>query len=218
MGVTSARKTATQTAYETMRNSIIDGSLAPGARLTIRAMADLTGVSGIPVIQALHRLENDGLVETFPQWGSRVITLNRETVRDRVMLREAVECQVARILAEHTARDHAEQLKATAERLDRLLAEDRSGDEFWNLDQKFHQTLARFAESRSLQRALEHVSLFRLLQKTREKVTLQHIALPPDLHTSLVDAILSGDPDRAEGQMREHIRVSTRGWLFERVV
>ena len=213
MATTSETKvSATQHAYEEIRNRIIEGALEPGSRLTIRAMADLTGVSSIPVIQALHKLENDGLIESFPQWGSRVIVLNRETTRDRYLLREAVECQVARILATHIAPDHARHLRGTAKRLDELLAADPLADAFWNLDREFHQTLARYTDSRSLVKALEHISLFRLLQKTREQVSVEHIELPEDLHGSLIAAILEGDPDTAECQMREHIRVSTRGW------
>jgi DNA-binding GntR family transcriptional regulator len=206
---------ATQRAYEEIRNRILSGELSPGARLTIRGMADLTGVSSIPVVQALHRLEDDGLIESFPQWGSRVIVLNRETTRDRYLLREAVECQVARILATHIAPDHAQHLRETAHKLDDLLAADPLDDAFWDLDREFHQTMASYTDSRSLVKALEHISLFRLLQKTREQVTAQHIELPADLHRSLTAAVLSGDPDAAERQMREHIWASTRGWLFQ---
>jgi DNA-binding GntR family transcriptional regulator len=208
------RLSATQRAYEEIRNRILSGELSPGERLTIRAMADLTGVSTIPVVQALHQLESDGLIESFPQWGSRVIVLNRETTRDRYLLREAVECQVARILATHIAPDDAQQLGEMAEELDCLLAANPMDDAFWDLDRRFHQTMARYTDSRSLLRALEHISLFRLLQKTREQVAMQHIELPANLHRSLVKAILSGDPDAAERQMREHIRASTTGWLF----
>jgi DNA-binding GntR family transcriptional regulator len=209
------RLSATQRAYEEIRNRILSGELEPGARLTIRAMAKLTGVSSIPVIQAFHSLENDGLIESFPQWGSRVIVLNRETTRDRYLLREAVECQVVRILASHIAPDHARCIEEMAERLDAIMAQDPMDDAFWDLDLDFHQTMAGYTESKSLVKALKHISLFRLLQKTREQVAAEHIELPKDLHRSLVAAILSGDPDGAERQMREHIWASTRGWLFD---
>lgn len=207
-------KSATQLAYETIRNGILDNSLAPGSRLTIRAMAQLTGVSIIPVIQAFHRLENEGLIETFPRWGSRVITLDRATTRDRYLLREAVECQVVRILATQLARDQAEKLKDMAQKLDEFVANGPLEDSFWLLDHRFHLTMAEYTESRSLHKALGHINLFRLMQRTREQVILTHIELPADLHRSLVGAILSGEPDAAEHQMREHISASTRDWLF----
>lgn len=204
---------ATEHAYIVIRNSILKNTLPHGSRITIRGMADLTGVSIIPVIQALHRLENEGLIEIFPNWGSRVITLDRETTRDRYLLREAVECQVARILAENLTTVQETNLSSMATRLDDLLARDTIVEEFWELDHEFHQTLAGYTDCQSLKRALDRINLFRLMQKTKEEVALSHISLPRDLHLSLVKAIMSRDPDAAERQMREHISVSTRGWL-----
>lgn len=207
------QKSATDIAYERIRTGIVTNELEPGSRLTIRAMAELTGVSIIPVIQALHTLENEGLVETFPNWGSRVITLDRETTRDRYLLREAVECQVARILTQGLSPDRLARLEALAEELDEFVAGDTPPGEFWERDYAFHAAMAQFTDCKSLYKALENINLFRLMQKTKEQVLMQHISLPKDLHLSLVHAIRSGDPDRAERKMREHIMASTKGWL-----
>jgi DNA-binding GntR family transcriptional regulator len=208
-------KPASLKAYEEIRNRILDNTLPAGSRITIRAMAELAGVSSIPVIQALHRLEDEGLIENFPNWGSRVITLDEKTVRDRYLLREAVESQVARVLAPRLTTVQSSILRAMAGELDELLADESQADKFWDLDIDFHLTLAKYTDSSSLLRTLEHVNLFRLLHKCREEVAYMHIVLPKDLHVSLYHAIASGDPDRAESQMRKHIRASTKGWLKE---
>ena len=121
-------KSATDHASDIIRGAILEGRLGPGTRVTVRAMADLTSTSVAPVIQALHRLEEEGLIETFPRWGSRVITLDRETIRDHYLLREAIECQVARILARQMSLFHAQQLRAMADELDLLLAKDPASD------------------------------------------------------------------------------------------
>jgi GntR family transcriptional regulator, rspAB operon transcriptional repressor len=198
-------QTAAERAYLVIRDAILENSLKAGTRLTVRAMADLTGVSVIPVIQALHRLDVEGLIETFPRWGSRVITLDNETVRDRYLLREAVECQVARILATTLSAYQAEELKRLASRLDELVAARDLAQEFLDKDHEIHSLMAEYTGSRSLLKALGHINLFRLMQKTREHIIIQRVGLPADLHMRLVDAILSGDPDVAEKAMREHI-------------
>lgn len=207
------QKSATDIAYERIRDGIVSNELEPGSRLTIRAMAKLTGVSIIPVIQALHTLENEGLVETFPNWGSRVVTLDRETTRDRYLLRQAVECQIARVLTQGLSPDKVSYLRELAAKLDEFVSRGTPPGEFWDHDFVFHETMARFTECKSLYKALGNINLFRLMQRTKEQVLLQHISLPKDLHMSLVDAIESGDPDKAERQMREHIMVSTKGWI-----
>jgi GntR family transcriptional regulator, rspAB operon transcriptional repressor len=197
--------TAGEQAYVVIRDSILTNALQPGARLTVRAMAELTGVSVIPVIQALHQLEDEGLVESFPHWGSRVITLDNETIRDRYLLREAVECQVARILAASHSVYQAEELSRMAARLDELVAARSLQEEFLEKDYEIHSKMAEYTGSRSLLRSLERVNLFRLMQKTREHIIIRRVGLPADLHGRLVAAIVAGDPETAERAMREHI-------------
>jgi DNA-binding GntR family transcriptional regulator len=198
-------QTAAEHAYVGIRDAILGNALPPGSRLTVRAMAELTGVSVIPVIQALHRLEEEGLIDTFPRWGSRVITLDNNTIRDRYLLREAVECQVARILAAGRSAFQCEELTRLAAGLDELVAARRYGEEFLERDYEIHSKMAEYTGSRSLLRALARINLFRLMQKTREHIILRQVGLPPDLHGRLVTAILTGDPDVAERAMREHI-------------
>ena len=84
---TTALKTAADLAYDIICRKIIGGELSPGSKLSRRKMAALTGVSIIPVIEALHRLEDEGLVESFPYFGSQVIQLSEETIADRYALR-----------------------------------------------------------------------------------------------------------------------------------
>ena len=69
-------------------------------QLSRRKMAEITNVSVIPVIEALKRPEEDGLVESKPKWGSYVTIPTVEKVNDSLEAREAIECQIARILSE----------------------------------------------------------------------------------------------------------------------
>ena len=57
-------KTAVDVAYDIIKDKILSGELKPGMKLSKRKMAEITGVSVIPVIEALNRLEADWLVES----------------------------------------------------------------------------------------------------------------------------------------------------------
>ena len=92
-------QTASDVAYRIISQKILDGEYQPGMKLSRRKMAEATGVSVIPVIEALKRLEEDRLVESKPQWGSYVTVPTIEKIKQSYQLREAVECQSARILA-----------------------------------------------------------------------------------------------------------------------
>jgi DNA-binding GntR family transcriptional regulator len=199
------KASSTDHAYKTIKNHILNHKLAPGARLTSRSLAKLTGVSIIPVLHALQRLDSEGLVETVPGWGSRVITLDKETIRDKYYLREAIECQVARILAEHITAEQREELLEFTERLDAFGSVHPVDDRYWPNDYEFHLLLAKMAGSKSLLREIQKINLFRFLQRAREWVLAKKQAFPADHHMSVVEAILSRDPELAESVMRNHV-------------
>lgn len=201
-----------ETAYDVIAAKILSGELPPGEKLSIRAMAALTGVSTIPVIEALHRLEYEGLVESFPRWGSRVVTLTPETIRDRNSLREAVECQAVRIVAEtELTKDEQNRLRFLAEELDALPRSAEPGNPFWKRHYEFHMQLVELTGCLSLEKALHNVNLFHLLQRNilAKQDIFSHI--PGDLHLKIVQAILNKKPDEAEQAMRKHIRLSRNG-------
>lgn len=206
--------TASQKAYETIRNRILDGTLKPGIRLSKRKMAALTGVSVIPVIEALHRIENDGLAYSKSQWGSFVMVPTRQEVLSRYALREAIECQAVRILAENLDEDDEERLRRLAQKLDASRYDEGREQETWELHHAFHLAIAEATGFNSLSDALRRCNLFSLLVRA-VVAQRRRSELPPDWHMRLVDAIASGDSDRAEVQMRIHVHNGLEGILAD---
>src|SRR5579862_5739945 len=68
--------------YEALRQALICGELAPGARLRDAELAARLGVSRTPIREALQRLEDEGLVETSPRASTRVTPLDARAVRE----------------------------------------------------------------------------------------------------------------------------------------
>lgn len=205
MSSRSGFQTSADRAYEIICSNILSGNLPPGTKLSRRKMAELTDVSMIPVIEALHRLESEGLVESKPQWGSRVIELTQETIADRYVLREAVECQVIRILCTKADTSQIRELEAMAENLDRYQKEDKNDDEFWETHYDFHLRMAQFTGHKSLEQALHRINLFQILQKAESMVHRRHLPVPEDNHMRLIRKIKEGDCNKAEAAMREHV-------------
>lgn len=65
-----------QEAYVKLRHWILDGTLAPGAQLRDKALAEQLGVSRTPIREALLRLEDEGLVQTKPNSSTRVSSID----------------------------------------------------------------------------------------------------------------------------------------------
>lgn len=102
-----------------LRQSIIAGRLAPGARLIERELIAMMGVSRTVIREALRQLESEGLVSVVPNKGPIVRELTLGEARDLYSIRAVLEGLAARLFAE-SAKDCdiqrlEQELQATAE-------------------------------------------------------------------------------------------------------
>ena len=187
-----------------LREKILSGELKQGTRLSKRKTAELLGTSVSPVVVALYKLEEDGLVENKERWGSRVAVVNELCIYDLYMLRMAVECQIVRILAEKMTKSEYQKCLAIANKLDDSKYASTELDEISSVHLEFHNRLAKIAGCPSLAQALERCNLKWILCNADEKVK-ELRELPEQWHKRILDAIMTRDEDFAEKVMREHI-------------
>ena len=93
----AAGTTAVAALTATLRDRILDGDLAPGARLIERELVEAHDVSRVTARSALQRLAAEGLVVIEPHRGGRVASLDRAALHDLFALRTALEVEAARI-------------------------------------------------------------------------------------------------------------------------
>jgi GntR family transcriptional regulator, rspAB operon transcriptional repressor len=205
------RLSLSEHAYILIRDRILKGVIPLGASLSRRKLASELGMSLLPVAEALQRLENEELIESRPRVGTRVCLPGAEGIRERYVIREALESQAARLFAERaSARDRLE-LQKMADHMDALFnrCPGCTGDrEFlyavhsYHLD--FHLRIAECTGCLALRRTIEknHVLIFNWLFE----VAAHRPALPPRFHRDLADIISSDSPENADRAMRLHIR------------
>jgi DNA-binding GntR family transcriptional regulator len=190
--------------YQTLRREILAGVTPPGARLVRRVLSKRLGVSPIPVIEALHQLEQDGLVESEPMFGHRVRLLNLEAVRNDHIMREAIECQSARLCAQNASADEFATLARQAEELDKLPVSEHDSSVHADEHLEFHLGIARLTGYASLAKALENLWFRRLMVINTVNAAL--MGVPASWHRQLVKALASRDPEIAEKAMRKHVQ------------
>jgi len=200
----STFQTAAEKAYESISKRIIENEYKPGMRLVRRKLAEELGMSPIPILEAMKRLEQDGLIEYKAHWGSIVTIPTIERVMDMFVLREALECQVARIIATKATDEQAQHLRLIAEELDRLRFEQADAAKITELHIKFHMTLAEYTGFSSLISGLHKINfnwlLFKAVLTRRSQAALQRY-----WHVTLLDNILGKDPEDGENAMRVHV-------------
>ena len=84
-------RTLEELAYRDIRRAIMDRRLAPGQRIVTNAIAAESGVSRIPVIQALRRLQSEGFVRITPHKDVVVRRPSAEEFRERFLLMAVLE-------------------------------------------------------------------------------------------------------------------------------
>ena len=203
-------KTLSRRVYGILRDNIIDGQLKPGERLVRKEIAKRLGVSTIPVIEALYMLEIDGYVENRPLAGCRVRSLTMEDIHDDLMLREALECQVARLCAQNIEPKEGEKLMKLAQQVDRFTRADTTDPSLGNqMHLEFHLELGRLSGCDIFVKMLKKV-WFQQYMKFNSLKSIRILDIPKDWHQLLVRQIMTGDPDTAEQAMRKHVQFGSQ--------
>ena len=192
-------------ALEALRTAILQGRLAPGERLLEIPLARELGISRSSLREALQLLEKDGIISSLPRKGKFVQTFDLQAIDELYTLRTVLECFAADLVC---ARIDAGGSAALHEALEQMKTAANSGDvqRLARQDIVFHQTLIELSQHSLLKRAwMENVSgkLHILLNITEP--THQPLQDALDRHTRLVEGIVSGDRQRAEMLIRQHI-------------
>ena len=190
-----------------IERQILQGELAPGAKLIEATLAAQLGVSRGPVREAFRTLEEAGLVRQEKNRGVFVRDIPLDEAMEiydlRAMMDEAVGRQLASTIS-------AEQLKTVRGMVDAMERAVKSGqaDQYHLLNLEFHDKLVEFTGNRKLtaiyRRLINELSLFRRLNLADAKL----LPISASEHRAIVKAIASGDPAAAAKAMRDHVLVS----------
>ena len=86
-----ARDTVQDRVYSLLRDRLMRGAFEPGQKLKIAELASALGTSSMPIREALHRLAAERAIESTPNRSVRVPSLSKESLRDLMEARFAIE-------------------------------------------------------------------------------------------------------------------------------
>nr|WP_240949345.1 GntR family transcriptional regulator [Cellulosimicrobium aquatile] len=199
------RQSGARAVYDLLRGRIIDGSLAPDARLTEPVLSAELGVSRTPVREALRLLQAEALVVELPTGGVRVAPLDLADARRVYDVRARLEGLLARDACERATPDDVARLARLVTLMDAVRDHE---DEVLRIGAQFHGEIEALADNRwgsaLLRQIRGHVDRYRALAARRRVGTTDHV----DEHRAVADAIASRDAAAAEAAMRAHIERS----------
>ena len=201
--------TFAEQAYDHIVTQLLRRDLRPGDLLDRKQIAEDLGISLIPVSDAVQRLTLEGFLTTRRRQGTFVRPPSIEDVRGQFLLREALECQSARLY-------RGEKLRKTLPRLRKLArAADKAADagrQLWTEDFAIHQALVALTKCDALISCFERVVNLSLFHQTALISPMQQTTY--DRHSELLDDLCDASVEDAESRIREHLR-SGKETLFK---
>jgi DNA-binding GntR family transcriptional regulator len=95
-----------------LRQRIVEGHLAPGAKLNERELSELLQVSRTPLREAIKMLAAEGLVELLPNRGAVVVQLSEQDVADTFEVIAGLEGQSGELAAQRISAAQLAEIRA----------------------------------------------------------------------------------------------------------
>lgn len=132
------RITASEQIYKEMHSQIMFLELKPGEELNMQKLLQNAGVSRSPLRDALLKLQEDNLVEIFPQKGSQISRINLKQVEVERFMRSTLELAVIPLFAKACTKEHLLKMRRALEE-QKFALEITDQKAFLNADDDFHK-------------------------------------------------------------------------------
>jgi len=189
-------------ATDIIRENIVKGKIAPGSKLIERELAEVLGISRMPIHDALIQLEKEGIVVSKAD-ARYVIELTERDIRELYRVRLALEQVAAELAAQNTSPANRLALASKLEEMKKAVA-DQDYSIYTQSDVDMHSLVWHQSGNHHLESILQAMigPIFMFVANNAERFdwneTLQ-------LHTNLVSCINAGDAVAAVESITRHL-------------
>jgi len=197
-------RTASAIIHDELRDEIVSLARKPGEAISEKGIAARFGVSRTPVREALLKLGEEQLVESFPQSGTFVARIPVDELGEAILVRACLEKTVAELAAQRRSPADLRRLEASLTAQEQAaVSADRGA--FHEGDEAFHRALAV---------AAGYPNIYRLVSQVKYQIDrFRRLTLPApgrmprviDEHRAVFQAVAAADPARARAAMEAHL-------------
>lgn len=211
------RVSLTDQVHEVLRDRIVRRELAPGAKLDVGELAHELGTSRMPVVDALNRLEMEGLIDRRDRVGSFVTPLSPGDFEELFEARRMVEQWAIVPIAARMSDVDRDALREILRESQALLrdADDRTFDyrRTLELDQAFHLKLMEIAGNRRILAWYRSLNAHIQVGRVYSLRALNRCRGAYKEHEALLAALEARDVRAAHAALDAHLDVSKAGLL-----
>ena len=203
-GTTKRDKSLSETAYELLKERLISAKYVPGQFLQETQISQDLALGRTPVNHALHRLQQEGLLEVIPRKGIIVRSDSLSEIYLALEARMVVEPYCARLCAERITAADYEQLESLNNQYEATrIGADKA--RLMEIDRQFHTKIVEISGNtlladflRTVHERMSRIWFLPLWQFNDFSVTGNE-------HASILDALKRRDAVVASEAMEKHI-------------
>lgn len=198
------RRTLHDELVDRVRTLIVEGQLAPEARIHESELGRALGVSRTPLREALKVLASEGLIELVPGRGAVVKRLTRKDVREMLDVLIALETLAGRLACRNASDAEIAALRVTHDEMMRLYAARDRLEYYWR-NQAIHAGIARLSGNALL------ASLHQVIQARLRRIRFIGNEEPHKWadavaeHEAMIAALEARDDERLAAVIERHL-------------
>lgn len=191
-------------AYIYLRNAIVKGTMQPGQRIVEDVLVAQFSVSRTPLREAIHKLEQDGLLVRAEGRGLMVSRMSEKEITELYEVREYLEALATKRATENLTDERKETLIKLKQQLINLYNKGE-GFQLSDLFREHHKFIITCSE---------HSVCMEFLDKMNTKIArYAHVSFSTEErqeqafseHVKIMELMLAGEAEQAEAAMRMHI-------------
>ncbi|MCM3689706.1 GntR family transcriptional regulator [Neobacillus niacini] len=199
--------------YTAIKTQILKLELEPGRKISEKDIGETLQVSRTPIREAFLKLEQEELLEIYPQRGTFVSRINLDQVEEARFMRENIERGIVRLACEQFPEDYFIQLETNIT-MQKLFDEKKNFTRLYELDDQFHQILFDGCKKSRTWAILQQMNThFNRVRALRTSLGMKWDFII-NQHEQIFNLIKSRDVDLVEKVITEHLQVV----VFEKAV
>jgi DNA-binding GntR family transcriptional regulator len=200
---------ASERAYITLREDIVEWRLLPGTVLAEVEQSARLGISRTPLREALGRLSSQGLTRVAGGRGVVVSDISLDDIDELFELRETLECRAAALAAERGDPAKFARLLAELREAPLLLdGPDKARRDYYALVGKLDEAIDVEISNAYLAQAMRSLRVHLVRVRRLAADDAQRLTAAAAEHAAIAEAIAAGNPRLAEAATLMHLHRS----------
>jgi DNA-binding GntR family transcriptional regulator len=188
-----------------LRQMLVEGRIAPGAKLNERELSELLKVSRTPLREAIKMLAAEGLVELLPNRGAIAVALNEADVLNTFEVMAGLEGMAGELAAQRITPEELAEVQAMQfEMMAAYTRRDLSA--YYAINSRIHRAIAAAAKNPVLATVYAQVNARLQALRFRSNQDGEKWKRAVKEHEKMIDALGAHDGNAMREILQQHLR------------